>query len=30
MPDAITKKRPMIKQTVGDLYYAFNTMTEKG
>lgn len=27
---AITKKRPMIKQTVGDMYYAFNTMTENG
>ena len=29
MPE-ITKKKPMIKQTVGDMYYAFNTMTESG
>lgn len=26
----ITKKRPMVKETVGDLYYAFNTMKENG
>lgn len=26
----ITKKKPMLKQTVGDMYYAFNTMTENG
>lgn len=26
----ITKKRPMVKQTVGDMYYAFNTQTEDG
>lgn len=25
-----TKKKPMIKQTVGDMYYAFNKMTEEG
>lgn len=24
------KKKPMIKQTVGDMYYAFNAMTENG
>lgn len=30
MADAITKKRPMVKQTVGDMYYAFNTMKENG
>lgn len=30
MPEAITKKRPMLKQSVGDMYYAFNTMTENG
>lgn len=27
---SITNKRPMIKETVGGLYYAFNKMTEKG
>ncbi len=27
---AITTKRPKIKETVGALYYAFNTMTEEG
>lgn len=27
---AITTKRPKIKETVGALYYAFNTMTEDG
>lgn len=30
MPESITKKRPMVKQTVGDMYYAFNTMKENG
>lgn len=29
MPETIKNKRPMIKETVGALYYAFNTMTEK-
>jgi len=27
---ATTKKKPMIKQSVGDMYYAFNRMTENG
>ena len=30
MPETITRKRPMVKQTVGDMYYAFNTMTQQG
>jgi len=30
MENTITQKRPMVKQTVGDMYYAFNTMQENG
>jgi phi13 family phage major tail protein len=30
MAGTITKKRPMVKQTVGDMYYAFNTAKETG
>lgn len=30
MAGTITQKRPMVKQTVGDMYYAFNTMKENG
>ena len=30
MANTITTKRPMVKETVGALYYAFNTPTEAG